>query len=1197
MATTLTILQPHGSNPVARKRFSLQGTEIVEDRLAHHARDHTVLEESVRSIADVAEVLSRHSSPDADPAFAIHGRLRSGRSKTKTRRTHIGENAAFEDAGTRIAFFDFDGLPEPEGLDTLEGASRAEAIIASLRQRLPHAFQVACCYWYFTGSMGLKPGVRARLVFMLDRSIAVADLKTWITPTAETLRDGKARRLDPSIYSPTQPVYFQPPIFSDGAVDPLIVIGLPRAGLLSGEPSVRVALGDIELARQDISATARSGAAIMSGTYEDHLASIDSAGEIHEPMRQAINAYFRTSTEGDGRSPEHLAGLLSAHLCSLTTTHDHPRNYLEKHAGNALQWCRNTLAIFEQRRAEEGWKRAGSVMRYPTKGGTLEEATDLLAEGFNTLSEVLNRRRPVVAQIGHPLAQAAITAIEAQPSKVKLSPANAADDAGLVLLREAFDEWTALAPDLAPAVLKITAGGGKSYAAADFAIERALAGDRVVLAVPTHEKARETVNDLDRASIKHPKSDKRIVAAVWRGVDQPSPETGGSMCLDHDRMRAGLDAGLARDHVCGQGRNRCSFFERCAYRAQGSRDPLVWVVTHAQLAFSPPNGLEAPDVLIIDESLSFDGQPLEVTTGLLSELAAESGNEPFGIKFKQLAKQFDSEPDGEISRDTLNGITRTHIGAIRHGLLRLQPTVAAAFEASRAGGRLLEEIGARRASILAADRVLRMLSDFLLTGSSRCERLMLVSTGAERRLRVWDYRPLHPVWRRSLLINLDATPSLEILQAVLGADTRILVDARIEAQAAIVSQTIDYSGSYTSLGKNRDWAEAERFERAIKNIAADLDEANGRQGRPKIGVVAPKELIETMRPWFPTSSVADFVFGHFGAIRGLNSMSDVDALIVVGRPQPSWSALDDLSRTIFGAGIPRQMVERYVELRASGNAPVVVKEQAFGDVQSDAVLWSKRDAEIEQAIGRARAVRRKASVHIYVLNSVPLDTTIGRAIDIASILERDSSRERAMAIDGLMFVESPARAAAYPHRYGSGKAAQKKKERGRGMCDTPLYRDIIRTSRTFEPPESAFLAKVRKGANRKLWKVFVDPRSASDLATLQRVLDRQAASTDQGVRLLAESFEASKASYKIDASTVPRIAASLPIDLSPVPISAAENFARSHGVDVDGSIYELMDIARAAGGVEVFFGPNAQTSVSLRAHRGRGGPGSRGGDL
>jgi hypothetical protein len=76
---------------------------------------------------------------------------------------------------------------------------------------LPLEFHDISAYWQMTSGAGIKPGVRLRLFYWLDRPVSDDEAKRWF----------EASPVDCSIYSAVQPHYTAAPIFDPPELDPV----------------------------------------------------------------------------------------------------------------------------------------------------------------------------------------------------------------------------------------------------------------------------------------------------------------------------------------------------------------------------------------------------------------------------------------------------------------------------------------------------------------------------------------------------------------------------------------------------------------------------------------------------------------------------------------------------------------------------------------------------------------------------------------------------------------------------------------------------------------------------------------------------------------------------------------------------------------------------------------------------------------
>ena len=76
---------------------------------------------------------------------------------------------------------------------------------------LPPEFHNVSAWWQVTSSAGIKPGIRLRLWFWLDRPVSDDEAKRWLADAP----------VDRSLYSPVQVHYVAQPVFDPPELDPV----------------------------------------------------------------------------------------------------------------------------------------------------------------------------------------------------------------------------------------------------------------------------------------------------------------------------------------------------------------------------------------------------------------------------------------------------------------------------------------------------------------------------------------------------------------------------------------------------------------------------------------------------------------------------------------------------------------------------------------------------------------------------------------------------------------------------------------------------------------------------------------------------------------------------------------------------------------------------------------------------------------
>lgn len=125
---------------------------------------------------------------------------------------HPGEPAPdIEDVPRHWLMIDLDSLPEPKEFKWKDDPRRAA--IWTAREHLPSVFRQSAFYYQYSGSAGIKPGIRLHFWFWLEEAMNSREVKRYI----ERVGRGKA---DLSLYTAVQPHYTATPIFI-GLDDPM----------------------------------------------------------------------------------------------------------------------------------------------------------------------------------------------------------------------------------------------------------------------------------------------------------------------------------------------------------------------------------------------------------------------------------------------------------------------------------------------------------------------------------------------------------------------------------------------------------------------------------------------------------------------------------------------------------------------------------------------------------------------------------------------------------------------------------------------------------------------------------------------------------------------------------------------------------------------------------------------------------------
>lgn len=221
----LTVLRARGGVRLAKRLHPGGRSEGYDD-----ARTLDAFTVPVPDLAAILALLRRLLSR-AD-CCAIRGELLAGETASGIRRLlhpdkETGDGPTFRDVPRRWLALDVEGVPLPAGVPASDLAGCAAAALA----KLPVELRGTACIVQASASYGLKPDLRLRLWFFLDRPTWGHELKRWMRGTPSDPSPA-----DPSVFGAVQPIYTAAPVLASGVADPLPA----RLLALAGRPVVAV---------------------------------------------------------------------------------------------------------------------------------------------------------------------------------------------------------------------------------------------------------------------------------------------------------------------------------------------------------------------------------------------------------------------------------------------------------------------------------------------------------------------------------------------------------------------------------------------------------------------------------------------------------------------------------------------------------------------------------------------------------------------------------------------------------------------------------------------------------------------------------------------------------------------------------------------------------------------------------------------
>lgn len=601
---------------------------------------------------------------------------------------------------------------------------------------------------------------------------------------------------------------------------------------------------------------------------------------------------------------------------------------------------------------------------------------------------------------------------------------------------EAAFDWSQAAAELEAAeraeltipgnVLAVPAGTGKTT----MAIERLAANPRTAEKVVhiytlTHLQAEELLGACRRAGLS---------ARVVYGRGQPCKADGEPLCLRsklaEQVARAGLPVSdtLCSKRVRGKGGQmeviECPHMLTCRqfrYWSQFEEPVTVWIFPHANLWTKHVRGVPEPDLVVIDESfwrggladLSFAADRL-----LHARPYVLGQDDAATLANKRLER--DRQYAGSVvhralyaGEPLLNALRQSKIGADRCRAFAklLYASLGQGYHLDLRPSDPDQEMAERLATFARSEAVrearmwLQLASEL---GTERAEsqqvvlRLDQVHEG-ER------YDAVAVYWRKSLgieapVIVLDAHGEPDILGRFLPRHQLEIERCHLPRLADEVVQVADRTFSRTSLFAyaGADEEQKQAAAKTMAGIASFLDMVARQERCVFVAAVKPaREIFEAELG----DANPHMGFGHYNALRGLDRFKEVSAVVVVGAEQSPPRALDDALRSLYGDGEEvlafaegAPLFQRQVGYRMRNGEQLGATIADHPDERGQLLMRLTREAEVEQAIDRARLIHRRpdgSMPKVYILTKLPLDITVDRLVSWQDLLGHQPGRVEA----------------------------------------------------------------------------------------------------------------------------------------------------------------------------------------------------------
>jgi len=574
--------------------------------------------------------------------------------------------------------------------------------------------------------------------------------------------------------------------------------------------------------------------------------------------------------------------------------------------------------------------------------------------------------------------------------------------------------------------------------------------------VPTHRLGDDIAKHFE---------ERGLTARVYRGRDAADPAIPGNleqpkakqvrMCLEPEKVKLAQSCGLRVDKACCKSKEQqCASYDLCGYQRQLRGDaPNVWLAAH-NLLFHPVPAFKSVAGVVIDETFyqhgivgmtphGDDGESAFTLDELETELPAEAVPDPcFYIRaaLREILLVLREHPPGGLERDRLVNCVPNRAGRvdmlkdycsraineewqITNGVA-LRPTMTAAQIDAIKEQLPLARMARFRRGVWRALRDLVEMPEGTVSG-----RLLLRENKQGRRvLRIRGVREIVEDRGKVPTLILDATlPDPAILQTwypqlEVVADIEVQMPASVHVRQVLkapVSQRKMWgTGARKAVGRNRQAVRRYILQRWLE------------AGRQPMLVICQKNVEEWLlkEAGLPEGIAVE----HFNAISGLDQYKNVHSLILIGRTVPVPEHVEAIAGALIGVqpikvppaedGKPATWYGRVTRgIRLADGAGVAVEADQHPDPMAEAVRYQICEAELMQALGRARAINRSAEAPLAV--DIVADVVLPITADEVVAWEEPSAIVEA-AVEGIVLTAPKDMSRAWPAVWATAKAAE-----------------------------------------------------------------------------------------------------------------------------------------------------------------------------
>ncbi|MBS7804061.1 hypothetical protein KIH24_05675 [Rhizobiales bacterium TNE-4] len=960
----------------------------------------------VNNSDELLELIKRVAAfPDA---CLIRGRLKVGDSTTKPVRRLFHDDgaykAAFEGAASAFIPIDVDTLPFPDSLTT---ETDIKEIVAYVRSKLPSWLREVRLVWQKTSSYGVvDKGIRLRLYALTDTPVDADELKELFSTCIG---------IDPSVFYPVQPIYVAAPIVESGEDFIAERLGISE-GRLDRAP-IGAALAALRQERKRATKVGiRSGLSFAPSIgFDGYVAQIGDDPHVpggkgfFKPLKSAVAAAF--ARQGSQLDQQALIKSLAAIVRERGALSGRPESYIK----TRLRDLQRLVTNIGRRQLKQEKAAAEAVYVSDEEAGIVrptKTADEVAAELPGVFANFFEMVEPVaVDRIIHAAREKGVEL--AGPDFIDVGPLSAPQQLALVDLGVGKSE---AAFDAAIAYVSGERLKGVSRRIGFVVNDHKLAEDvaaRFNKKKPGVAAVWYGMEQIDPLDSEGRQMCRRLAdVGVWRtaggstrdfcaacpfgrasaeqcGYTRQRPDAPIIILVGPSTLMNGVPAVLKRRH---------RFEREDGEKVNVSLPPFDAVIVDETRAPSWVGGFGKPFVIGLDEVSGRLRPPSVELTGAAhwTKIEWQDLDDRFET-VRRLVEQPVKRLDHNQQRTRTFGEMRRVFSAVegwqrfRKDLYRLLMKVDTNL-AGLSGEVLKTEVSGfaswnsrvrkliRLCSVAIQSLTVRLPDSSIPADSDACVRFIAgngCKFGTGIRLTWRD--DFDELWVGVPTLVLDATADVELLR-LWWTNLKVVAEGRAKLPDSVtVYQVHDTLAGYRGWSPKRSdgplspTAEAD-LKRALNNttrVQHSLEVLSVlAAGIGGVGFVGPKALVEELeRRWAerPAGRPAGVIVGHYGAVRGRDDFGKVAVLMDISRLTPPPGEVEDIAEALLGLPVQRlqpgewfEQGQRFYTMRRDGGR-MAPKSESHPDAFVERVRRQIVDAELDQADGRSRALRRDAS--------------------------------------------------------------------------------------------------------------------------------------------------------------------------------------------------------------------------------------------